>query len=75
MNLEMGKERTKWDNYSVPFWRRIRNCSGERMARHSSSDFSTTVVEAAMVILAAATTTNTDPTIPKRTQTQIRKYY
>lgn len=30
-------------NYSVPFWRRIRNCSGERIARHSSSDFWTEV--------------------------------
>ena len=23
----------------MPFWRRMRNCSGLRMARHSSSDF------------------------------------
>lgn len=27
--------------YSVPLRRRMRNCSGERMASHSSSDFCT----------------------------------
>lgn len=30
---------------SVPFWRRIRNCSGERTALHSSSDFWTEPTE------------------------------
>lgn len=29
------------ETYSVPFERSIRNCSGDRIARHSSSDFCT----------------------------------
>lgn len=33
------KEMATTGTYSVPFCRRIRNCSGERIARHSSSDF------------------------------------
>lgn len=33
------KRRIRLGIYSVPFWRRIRNCSGERMTFHSSSVF------------------------------------
>lgn len=41
LRREEGEEGEEMDTDSVPLRRRMRNCSGERMASHSSSDFCT----------------------------------
>ncbi|CAN1767918.1 hypothetical protein LINPERHAP1_LOCUS10448 [Linum perenne] len=50
IEMELEKEEGEILDYSVPFSRRIRNCSGLRIARHSSSVFWTEPGAAIVVV-------------------------
>lgn len=60
IKISTTRERER-ENYSVPFWRRMRNCSGERIALHSSSVFSILAGAAAMAVLRLMQADETEP--------------